>query len=96
MSFVSPGFECRRRAAEAGLLPPGHYDVGGSFSALSAGPVLNAGIDYWDGSMPGDVGELRRRTWEESRGLHHLRSVTAVRRTSRPAAGREPRAEDHR
>lgn len=96
MAFVFPGFESRRRAAEAGRLPPGQYDVGGSFPALSPGPVPNTGIDDWDVSMQGDVGELRRWTSAKFRGLHQRRRVNAVGRPARQAAGRGSRAEDRR
>ena len=69
MSFVSRGFTGRRRAAPAGRLPPGQYDVGDGFPVLSAGPTPYTSLDRWDFRVRGPVDEERRWSWAEFRKL---------------------------
>ena len=69
MSFVSRGFEGRRRSGPPGRLPPGQHDVGDDFPVLSAGPVPYTKQDDWDFSIQGQVDGVQRWTWDEFRQL---------------------------
>ena len=73
MSFVSRGFRGRRREdADPARVPPGQY-VTGDFPVLSAGPTPHTPLDEWTFSIPGEVDEPRRWTWEEFRALPERR-----------------------
>lgn len=72
MSFVSRGFVGRPEAREGtGLLPPGQYDIGGSFPVLSAGPTPRTALEDWDFTITGEVDEPERLTWPEFQDLPH-------------------------
>jgi DMSO/TMAO reductase YedYZ molybdopterin-dependent catalytic subunit len=69
MTFVSRGFQGRRRLdAPAGRVPPGQY-VTPDFPVLSAGPTPELPVDRWSFSIVGEFDEPRRWTWEEFRRL---------------------------
>jgi DMSO/TMAO reductase YedYZ molybdopterin-dependent catalytic subunit len=72
MGFVSKGFVGRPEAREStGLLPPGQYDIGGSFPVLSAGPTPRTALEDWDFTIIGEVDEPERLTWQEFQDLPH-------------------------
>jgi len=72
MGFVSKGFVGRPEAREGtGLLPPGQYDIGGSFPVLSAGPTPRTALEDWDFTITGEVDEPERLTWPEFQDLPH-------------------------
>jgi DMSO/TMAO reductase YedYZ molybdopterin-dependent catalytic subunit len=72
MGFVSPGFVGRPEAREGTrLLPPGQYDIGGSFPVLSAGPTPRTALQDWDFTISGEVDEPERLTWPEFQDLPH-------------------------
>jgi len=69
MSFVSRGFEGRRRAdGDSGRVPPGQYLVD-DFPVLSAGPTPHTPLEEWDFTVTGELDEPRRWTWDEFRAL---------------------------
>ena len=69
MSFVSRGFQGRRREeADPSRVPPGQY-VTRDFPVLSAGPTPHTPLDEWDFTIAGEVDEPRSWTWEEFRAL---------------------------
>ena len=68
MSLVSRGFG-RREVRHDERLPPGQYDVGGSFPVLSAGPTPRTQPENWDLTIQGELDGLRRWTWDEFREL---------------------------
>jgi DMSO/TMAO reductase YedYZ molybdopterin-dependent catalytic subunit len=72
MAFVSRGFVGRPEARErTGLLPPGQYDIGGSFPVLSTGPTPRTALEDWDFTISGEVDEPERLTWQEFQDLPH-------------------------
>jgi DMSO/TMAO reductase YedYZ molybdopterin-dependent catalytic subunit len=72
MRFVSRGFVGRPEVGEGtGLLPPGQYDIGGSFPVLSAGPTPRTALEDWDFTINGEVDEPERLTWQEFQDLPH-------------------------
>jgi DMSO/TMAO reductase YedYZ molybdopterin-dependent catalytic subunit len=68
MSVVSRGFG-RRDVRHDERLPPGQYDVGGSFPVLSAGPTPRTRLESWDLTVQGELDGVRRWTWDEFREL---------------------------
>jgi len=69
MSFVSRGFQGRRRQdADPSRVPPGQY-VTDDFPVLSAGPTPHTTLDEWTFSIVGEVNEPRRWTWDDFRAL---------------------------
>jgi DMSO/TMAO reductase YedYZ molybdopterin-dependent catalytic subunit len=68
MSVVSRGFG-RRDARHDERLPPGQYDVGGSFPVLSAGPTPRTPLESWDLTVQGELDGVRRWSWDEFREL---------------------------
>jgi DMSO/TMAO reductase YedYZ molybdopterin-dependent catalytic subunit len=65
MSFVSRGFQGRRRAeAPEGRVPPGQY-VTTDFPILSAGPTPRIPLDEWELSVVGAVDAPRTWRWDE-------------------------------
>ena len=69
MSFVSRGFQGRRRdEGPPGRVPPGQY-VEHGFPVLSAGPTPRTPLEQWDFSIVGEIDEPRRWTWEEFQAL---------------------------
>jgi DMSO/TMAO reductase YedYZ molybdopterin-dependent catalytic subunit len=69
MSFVSRGFQGRRRIRdESGRIPPGQYVTDG-FPVLSAGPTPHTPLDQWSFRIVEDGEELRRFGWDEFRAL---------------------------
>jgi DMSO/TMAO reductase YedYZ molybdopterin-dependent catalytic subunit len=68
VSFISRGFQGRRRAVEeSGRVPPGQY-VTDDFPVLSAGPTPHTPLDEWTFSVVD--GDTRVSwTWEEFRAL---------------------------
>jgi DMSO/TMAO reductase YedYZ molybdopterin-dependent catalytic subunit len=69
MSFVSRGFQGRRRdEGPPGRVPPGQY-VEHGFPVLSAGPTPQTPHEDWDFRIVGEVDEPRRWTWEDFRAL---------------------------
>jgi len=71
MSFVSRGFEGRRRPeADASRVPPGQY-VTEDFPVLSAGPTPHADLAAWTFQITGELDEPKSWTWEELQALPH-------------------------
>ncbi len=69
MSFISRGFQGRRRdAGDAARVPPGQHVVA-DFPVLSAGPTPRTSLDHWSFSIEGLVDEPRRWSWDEFRAL---------------------------
>ena len=69
MSFVSRGFNGRRRdEGESGRVPPGQYLVD-DFPVLSAGPTPRTPLADWTFTIDGEVSDTRRWTWDEFRAL---------------------------
>ena len=69
MSFVSRGFQGRRREeGDSGRVPPGQYLVD-DFPVLSAGPTPHTPLEEWDFTITGEVAEAKTWTWEEFRTL---------------------------
>ena len=69
MSFVSRGFQGRRREeGDSGRVPPGQYLVD-DFPVLSAGPTPHTPLEEWDFTITGEVAEAKTWTWEEFRAL---------------------------
>jgi len=68
VSFISRGFQGRRRAVEeSGRVPPGQY-VTDDFPVLTAGPTPHTPLDEWTFSVAD--GDTRVSwTWEEFRAL---------------------------
>jgi DMSO/TMAO reductase YedYZ molybdopterin-dependent catalytic subunit len=65
VSFVSRGFQGRRRAeAPEGRVPPGQY-VTTDFPVLSAGPTPRIPLDDWELSVVGAVDAPRTWRWDE-------------------------------
>ncbi len=68
MTFVSRGFQGRRRdSAESGRVPPGQYTTI-DFPVLSAGPTPRTPLEEWTFTIVGGA-EPVRWTWEEFRAL---------------------------
>ena len=79
MSFVSRGFVGRPEGREGtGLLPPGQYDIGGSFPVLSAGPTPRTALEDWDFTITGEVDEPERLTWQEFQELPHEEVIVDI------------------
>jgi DMSO/TMAO reductase YedYZ molybdopterin-dependent catalytic subunit len=70
MSFVSRGFEGKRRTAGelADRLPPGQYDERG-FPVLTAGPTPDIATEEWALRIDGMVSEEREWSWEDFQQL---------------------------
>ena len=69
MSFVSRGFQGRRRQdADPSRVPPGQY-VTEDFPVLSAGPTPHSSLESWNFSIGGEVDEERGWTWAEFTAL---------------------------
>ena len=69
MSFVSRGFQGRRRSdADPSRVPPGQY-VTSDYPVLSAGPTPHTSLAEWNFSIGGEVDETRAWTWDEFRAL---------------------------
>jgi DMSO/TMAO reductase YedYZ molybdopterin-dependent catalytic subunit len=69
MSFVSRGFEGRRREeGDSGRVPPGQYLVE-DFPVLSAGPTPHTALEEWTFTVTGEGVEPKTWTWEEFRAL---------------------------
>ena len=69
MSFVSRGFQGKRRERDpSGRVPPGQYLTDG-FPVLSAGPTPHTPLDQWSLRIVEDGDELRRWSWDEFRTL---------------------------
>ena len=69
MSFVSRGFQGRRRdEGDSGRVPPGQYLVE-DFPVLSAGPTPHTPLEEWTFTITGEVAEAKIWTWEEFRAL---------------------------
>ena len=67
---TSRGFR-GRRATPSGQLPPGQYDVGGSFPVLSAGATPRVDLSTWDFTVQGQVESVARWSWQEFGALPH-------------------------
>jgi DMSO/TMAO reductase YedYZ molybdopterin-dependent catalytic subunit len=67
MSFVSRGFQGRRRDDHE-RLPPGQYVVD-DFPVLSAGPTPHHPLAWWSFAINGAVDEQRSWGWDEFRAL---------------------------
>ena len=69
MSFVSRGFQGKRRdEGPAGRVPPSQYLVD-DFPVLSAGPTPRTPLDQWDFTIIGAVSEQKRWSWDQFQGL---------------------------
>jgi DMSO/TMAO reductase YedYZ molybdopterin-dependent catalytic subunit len=69
MSFVSRGFQGRRRdEGDSGRVPPGQYLVD-DFPVLSAGPTPHTPLEEWTFTITGEVADAKTWTWEEFRAL---------------------------
>jgi len=69
MSYVTRAFRGKRATdGDDPRLPPGQYRVD-DFPVLSAGPTPHTPLEDWSFSIEGDVGTLKRWTWEEFRAL---------------------------
>jgi DMSO/TMAO reductase YedYZ molybdopterin-dependent catalytic subunit len=69
VSFVSRGFQGRRREeGDSGRVPPGQYLVD-DFPVLSAGPTPHTPLDEWTFTITGEVADAKTWTWEEFRAL---------------------------
>jgi DMSO/TMAO reductase YedYZ molybdopterin-dependent catalytic subunit len=69
MSFVSRGFQGRRRdEGPPGRVPPGQY-VEHGFPVLSAGPTPHTPLEQWDFTIVGEIDEPLRWSWEEFQAL---------------------------
>jgi DMSO/TMAO reductase YedYZ molybdopterin-dependent catalytic subunit len=69
MSFVSRGFQGRRRdEGDSGRVPPGQYLVD-DFPVLSAGPTPHTPLEEWTFTTTGEVADAKTWTWEEFRAL---------------------------
>ena len=69
MSFVSRGFQGRRRQdADPSRVPPGQY-VTPDYPVLSAGPTPHTALETWDFSIGGEIDDPQRWSWEEFRAL---------------------------
>ena len=69
MSFVTPGFEGRRRSQEPDL-PPGQY-LAHDFPVLSAGPTPKLSTDRWEFVVTTETGARTTWTWAEFTALPH-------------------------
>ena len=68
MSFVSRGFQGRRKSdADTGRIPPGQYATD-DFPVLSAGPTPHVALDMWTFSILAGT-EGKSWTWKEFREL---------------------------
>jgi DMSO/TMAO reductase YedYZ molybdopterin-dependent catalytic subunit len=77
-SFVSRGFQGRRKpGGERGRIPPGQYLERG-FPVLSAGPTPQTPLANWDFSLFGEIDLLKRWTWEAFRSLPHEKVTTDI------------------
>lgn len=63
MGVVSPGFEGRRRGADAAL-PPGQY-LTEDFPVLSAGPTPRIPLDRWEFLVETETGQRVSWTWPQ-------------------------------
>ena len=69
MSFVSRGFQGRRREeGDSGRVPPGQYLVE-DFPVLSAGPTPHTPLEEWTFTVTGEGVEAKTWTWDEFRAL---------------------------
>ena len=69
VSFISRGFQGRRREeGDSGRVPPGQYLVD-DFPVLSAGPTPHTPLEEWSFTVTGEVAEPKTWTWEEFRAL---------------------------
>ena len=69
MSFVSRGFQGRRREeGDSGRVPPGQYLVE-DFPVLSAGPTPQTPLEEWTFTVTGEGVEAKTWTWDEFRAL---------------------------
>ena len=69
VSFISRGFQGRRREeGDSGRVPPGQYLVD-DFPVLSAGPTPHTPLEEWSFTITGEVAEPKTWTWEEFRAL---------------------------
>jgi DMSO/TMAO reductase YedYZ molybdopterin-dependent catalytic subunit len=69
MSFVSRGFQGKRRDPDtSGRLPPGQYLTDG-FPVLSAGPTPHTPLDEWSFRIVDGAEEPRRWSWDEFQAL---------------------------
>ena len=63
------GFFRRRPAEPAGRLPPGQYDVGGSWPVLTAEATPHLDLEAWSLTVDGLVERPTTWTWDEIRQL---------------------------
>jgi DMSO/TMAO reductase YedYZ molybdopterin-dependent catalytic subunit len=69
VSFVSRGFQGRRREeGDSGRVPPGQYLVE-DFPVLSAGPTPHTPLEEWTFTVTGEGVEAKTWTWDEFRAL---------------------------
>jgi DMSO/TMAO reductase YedYZ molybdopterin-dependent catalytic subunit len=69
VSFVSRGFQGKRRGeGPSDRVPPGQYLVD-DFPVLSAGPTPRTPLDQWDFRIVGAVGSEKRWSWDEFQAL---------------------------
>src|SRR3954453_10181518 len=69
MAKITRGFLGRQAKEHPAWLPPGQYDVGGSWLVLTAEPTPRLPTDTWTFSVDGLVDRPRTWTWDE---LHQL------------------------
>ena len=70
---VTRGFLGRRRAERDPRLPPGQYDVGGSWPVLTAESTPRVDPERWSLTVDGLVEDATTWTWQQ---LHALPTVT--------------------
>jgi DMSO/TMAO reductase YedYZ molybdopterin-dependent catalytic subunit len=66
---ITRGFFRKRPEGPAGRLPPGQYDVGGSWPVLTAEATPRVPLDTWTFSVDGLVDRPATWTWEEIQRL---------------------------
>ena len=69
MSFISRGFQGRRREeGDSGRVPPGQY-LTRDFPVLSAGPTPRVDLERWSFTIEGEIDEPRTWSWDELQAL---------------------------
>ncbi|MHB8612867.1 MAG: sulfite oxidase-like oxidoreductase [Candidatus Dormibacteraceae bacterium] len=69
MSYISRGFQGRRREnVSSSRVPPGQHAVT-DFPVLSAGPTPRVSLEQWTFSIVGEIDDPKRWTWNEFRVL---------------------------
>ena len=69
MSQFTRGFLGRRPSSDNPRLPPGQYDVGGSWPVLTAEPTPRLAPETWSITVDGEVEQTSTWNWDEAHAL---------------------------